>query len=60
MNFAAAWMEICRVRMQSSLDRVGKFLKTVSNTTTRVTVRFDIEAKRHYKKSRRLQASAQG
>lgn len=31
---AAAWMEEYRIQMEASLDRLGDYLKSVTNTTT--------------------------
>ena len=33
MSDAAAWMEEYRVHMDASLDRLGEYLKTVTNTS---------------------------
>jgi DNA-binding transcriptional ArsR family regulator len=33
LNAAAAWMEEYRVEMEASLDRLGEYLKTVTNPT---------------------------
>lgn len=37
LNDAAAWMQEYRVLMEASLDRLGEYLKTVSNTTPEPT-----------------------
>ncbi len=34
---AARWMEAYRVHMEASLDRLGEYLKTISDTTTSPT-----------------------
>ncbi len=37
LNDAAAWMEEYRVHMEASLDRLGLYLKSVTNTTSEPT-----------------------